>query len=334
MKNKKINIVILFIALLLVLYFTLKDNFNGVIKELSKVNILIFILALVVMLISLFIKSISLKMFISEHKKDFNYKNAYSLTLIGQFLNGITPFSSGGQPFQVYLLKKDGIRIADSTSSMLKDSIVYQIALIIIGIFAFTYNIVTGSFTSNLYLNTLICIGFTINVAVLMVLVLISTSKKTGLKISKKVVNFLCNIKFLSKLKEKEQNIYESLERFYKTGSELKKNIKKVIKGVAFNIIYLIIMHTVPFIIFCSLGLKIEIIPSICLSTFVMLIGNFVPIPGATGGLEYGFMQFFGIIVKDIAILSGAMLLWRFVTYFFGMILGFIMLIIKKGKKK
>ena len=32
MKNKKLNIGILFIALALVLYFTLKDDFNGIIK--------------------------------------------------------------------------------------------------------------------------------------------------------------------------------------------------------------------------------------------------------------------------------------------------------------
>ena len=334
MKNKKVNIIILFIALFLVLYFTLKDNFYGVIHELSKVNILIFLLALLLMMISLLVKSVSLKIFISEHKKEFNLKNAFSLTLIGQFLNGITPFSSGGQPFQIYLLKKDGVRISDSTSSMLKDFIVYQIALISVGVFAFIYNVLSNSFSKNTYLNTLILLGFLINIIVLVILLLISSAKKTGLKISKKIVHFVCNLKFLKSLKEKEEEIVKSLERFYKTGSELRKNKKKIIIGVFYNIIYLILMHIVPFVIFLSLGVKTSLIEVICLSTFVMLIGNFIPVPGATGGLEYGFMQFFGIIVKDIPVLSGAMLLWRFVTYFLGMIVGFITLIIKKGTCK
>ena len=319
MKNKKINLIILFIALLLVLYFTLKDNFYGIIHELSNVNILVFLLAIILMLISLFFKSISLKVFIGEYKKNFTFKNAFSLTLIGQFLNGITPFSSGGQPFQIYLLKKDGVRVSDSTSSMLKDFIVYQIALIIVGIFAFIYNAISNSFTNNLYLNSLIFLGFLINIIVLIVLLLISSARKTF------------GFKILNRFKAKEEEAIKSIERFYKTGTELNKNKKKIVIGVIYNIIYLLIMHTIPFVIFYSLGIKTNLSTTICLSTFVMLIGNFIPIPGATGGLEYGFMQFFGIIIKDVSILSGAMLLWRFITYFFGMIIGFIALIIKKG---
>lgn len=331
MKNKKINLIILFIALLLVLYFTLKDNFYGIIHELSNVNILVFLLAIILMLISLFFKSISLKVFIGEYKKNFTFKNAFSLTLIGQFLNGITPFSSGGQPFQIYLLKKDGVRVSDSTSSMLKDFIVYQIALIIVGIFAFIYNTISNSFTNNLYLNSLIFLGFLINIIVLIVLLLISSARKTGLKICKKIVHFFFGLKILNRFKAKEEEAIKSIERFYKTGTELNKNKKKIVIGVIYNIIYLLIMHTIPFVIFYSLGIKTNLSTTICLSTFVMLIGNFIPIPGATGGLEYGFMQFFGIIIKDVSILSGAMLLWRFITYFFGMIIGFIALIIKKG---
>ena len=42
MKNKKINITILFITMVLVLYFALKDDFNGIINQLNikQVNII------------------------------------------------------------------------------------------------------------------------------------------------------------------------------------------------------------------------------------------------------------------------------------------------------
>lgn len=140
MKNKKLNIGILFIALALVLYFTLKDDFNGIIKELSSVNIWIFLMAIIVFSITTF-KSASLKTFLCEHNSCYTLKNAYQLTLIGQFLNGITPFQSGGQPFQIYLLKKDGIRISDSTNAMIKDFIAYQSALIMVGVASLLLNL-------------------------------------------------------------------------------------------------------------------------------------------------------------------------------------------------
>ena len=115
MKNKKFNIMLLLFTLALVLFFTLKDNLSGVIKELSNINIFLFLIAILVYMLSLVFKSISLHIFIKEKDKNkkYKFKNTLSLTLIGQFLNGITPFQSGGQPFQIYLLKKDGFRISD-----------------------------------------------------------------------------------------------------------------------------------------------------------------------------------------------------------------------------
>ncbi len=62
-----------------------------------------------------------------------------------------------------------------------------------------------------------------------------------------------------------------------------------------------------------------------------MLIGSFVPIPGGSGGLEYGFIVFYGNYIGGPK-LTAIMLLWRFVTYYFGMIVGAINLNMRKVK--
>ena len=77
------------------------------------------------------------------------------------------------------------------------------------------------------------------------------------------------------------------------------------------------------------MGVNIGILQTVVCTALVMLVANFIPIPGATGGIEYGFMQFFGKYVFG-AILSSGMLLWRFATYFFGLIIGSIILMLKK----
>ena len=68
---------------------------------------------------------------------------------------------------------------------------------------------------------------------------------------------------------------------------------------------------------------------AIVTSAYVMLIGSFVPIPGGTGGLEYGFIMFYGNFLTGGS-LKAIMLVWRFVTYYFGMIVGAIVLNIRK----
>ena len=47
----------------------------------------------------------------------------------------------------------------------------------------------------------------------------------------------------------------------------------------------------------------------------------FVPIPGASGGIEYGFIKFFGNFMP-VVILNSLLITWRFITYYLGMILG------------
>ncbi len=334
MKSKKVNLFILFIALVLVLYFTLKDDFSGIIKELKNVNPWLFILSILIVLISLLFKSASLKIFINEYKKEYSLKKSYSLTLIGQFLNGITPFQSGGQPFQVYLLKKDGVRISDSTNAMIKDFVAFQSALILIGIFAILINFKVNVFSKNIYLNGLIFLGFAINTIVLILLLTFSLAKKTGFKLANKLIEILFKLKIVKKLNITEDKINESLKYFYKTGTELKKNKLELFKGIIYNIIHLVLLYLIPLFIFKSMGSnEVSVLGSVVAVAFVMLIGNFIPIPGATGGIEYSFLQFFGSFSKG-TILLGAMLLWRLVTYFIPMIIGFITLTLKKEVKK
>ena len=58
-------------------------------------------------------------------------------------------------------------------------------------------------------------------------------------------------------------------------------------------------------------------ITAITSSAYVLLVGSFVPIPGASGGIEYSFGNFMPTVL-----LNALLIVWRFITYYFGMILG------------
>lgn len=331
MKSKKINLIVLLFVLSLVLYFTLKDNFKEVVYELSKVNILIFFIAILTFIVSLVFKSISLHIFIKEHQSKYSFKNIFKLTLIGQFLNGITPFQSGGQPFQIYLLKKEGLRISDSTNSMIKDFISFQIALILISLVSIFVNTWLNIIPAKPHLTWIIVLGFLINVMVLLFLILITTAKKFLLKI----LNKFFNLKLIKRIKIDKKRIIDGLENFYDGKLNLKKDKKNFILAIIVNLINLTFLYAVPFVIFRSIGFyKITLLSSIITTSLVVLIGNFIPIPGATGGIEYGFISFFRVFNIPFSILTGAMLLWRFVTYFLGMLIGFVTLALKEGVDK
>lgn len=332
MKNKKINLIMLFIALSLVFYFVLKDDFNGVISALSKINIWIFLFGILVFILSLFFKAISLWIFIREYKRDYSVKKSFILTLIGQFLNGITPFQSGGQPFQIYMLRGDGLRISDSTNAMIKDFISFQIALIIIGIASIFLNHYFDIISMKTYLKWLVSLGFLINSLVLIFLVVISATKKSLSKITSKIVNLIFKFKISNKIGLTKERIEKGLVNFYESGKQLKKDKKNLFISVFINMLNLILLYIIPFIVFKSLGEEsVTILSSVVITAFVMIIGNFIPIPGATGGVEFGFVKLFCTFLITTPILSSAVILWRCITYFLGMLIGFVTLIIKKG---
>lgn len=335
LKNKRLNIIILMIALGLVLYFTLKNNFSMIIKELSKVNLLIFSTAILIFILSLALKSVSLQIYIKEHNENYTFKKAFSLTLIGQFLNGITPFSSGGQPFQVYLLKKEGNRISDSTSAMVKDSVIYQLSLLIMGIVSIVLNLMLKVIPLKSNLTWLIIIGFIINILVLIFLFMVIKMRKTMLNIINKLLLILNKIKIIKNIDSIEEKVKKGLDNFYNCKFDFRKNKKRFLITILTNVVSLALLYMIPYVIFESLNTNaLDIIHSILLTSFVMLIGNFIPIPGATGGIEYGFIKFFSKVNINMPTISSAMLLWRFITYFLGMLIGFIILVIREEVQK
>lgn len=330
--KKKLNLVVLLLMIMLVLYFTLKDDFSSVVLQLRSVNLVFLLLAVMIMTIALLFKSASLRQFISQ-RKSYSLKSAFNINLIAQFLNGITPFQTGGQPFQIYLLKKENVRVADSTASLVKDFITYQIALIFMGILAFVLNHFSRSIKISGVSLTLITLGFGINLIVLIFLFLIIFAKTTGIKILNFILDFLFRFKIFRKIIKDKNKINDSIEQFYNTGIELRENKDSFIKGLTYNVLYLLLLYSIPMLIFNSVGVSdINIIQTIIATSFIMLIGNFIPIPGATGGIEYGFMLFFGVFVTGPK-LASTMLLWRFITYILGLIVGAIALFCYEGGK-
>ena len=92
--------------------------------------------------------------------------------------------------------------------------------------------------------------------------------------------------------------------------------------------------YVIPIFIIYGMGnFDINAIETIAASAYVLIIGAFVPIPGGSGGIEYGFMQFFGNFITGPA-LSASLLVWRFITYYLGMILGAISVYLFKGDVK
>ena len=324
----KKNTIILLLITIVVLYFVLRNDWNEIIHSLQNINVLYIISAIICYFLYVTIRGYINYKIINDPKK-VSLSEAIKQNFIAQFFNGITPFSTGGQPMEIYMLKECGLSLAQATNVMVQSFIFYQIALVICGLFAVTYNFIFHIFLKEKLLQYLVLLGFVINIAVV-VLLLLSYSKKFTKKLEKISIKIL---KIL-KVKKTEEEIAQKFEDYHNGFKDLKKNKKLVFAGILLNIGSLLILYIIPFLVFLSLGdiHSLTVVNSIVSSAYVYLIGAFVPIPGASGGIEYGYTQFYGNFAA-VGYVSATVLIWRSITYYLGIIIGAIAFNIRKKEK-
>ncbi len=332
MKNNKKNFIIIFIITAIILYFALKDNFVQKIEYLLSFDIKWVILAFFLILSYWFLKGLVLYYCTSKVNHKYTEKKGILLMITTQFFHAITPFAAGGQPWQIYKLKKDGLSLGEATNIVIQDFIAYQIALVLLGMCAVISNYVFHIFPSDSLLKKLVTLGFILNAVIVIVLFLVSFSKKWNKKIIDGLISLLHKLKIVKNKEEKLKKSEKFIHNFHRSAIILFKDKFNLFRIIFLNFIALIGQYLIPFTLLMGLGIYINPVIVIITSAYVMLIGSIVPIPGGTGGLEFSFMAFFKTFITGPK-LSIIMIVWRLITYYFGIIVGGLTLNFNKEAK-
>lgn len=332
--KKIFNILLIIIVTIFVLYFSLKEDYQTILNVIFNIHKGWLLLAFLFLFGYWFLKSVVTYFIARRFSSSYCLKDAIRLTLETNFFHAITPFSSGGQPYEIYSLSKHNIRIIDATNISIGSFIIYQIDLVLLGVIAIISNHIWHIFPNDSILKNLVVLGFLINLFVIILLFVLTFTKKLNQKIVNLGIYILTKLRIV-KEKTIKDKVTNYLEQFHNGAKIVFQNKKEFVWMLLFDFMALISFYLVPFPLFKGVfgELPLDAFTTIVTMAYVMLIGSFVPIPGGTGGLEYGFIAFFKNFLKGAG-LNAVMLLWRFITYFFGMIMGAILLNIKKENKK
>ena len=328
MKGFKKNSIILFLVTAIVLVFVLKDDFSSIVESLQNANMIYIFFALICFFLGIAFQARAYQEIIEEYNHRYTFFQSYRMLMITKFFNGITPFSSGGQPMQIYLLKKEGIRLTKATNIIIQNFIIYQAALVLLGIIAVTVNHFNRIFTEVTLLKELVLLGFTINTLVMLGLIFISFSNKFNHFILNKAITLLHKIHIVKDKEKALEKWDEKVDDFYEGTEYLKNNPMLCLRTFFYNLIYLTLVYLMPYFVILALnnGPMEGVTPlsCICSSAYVLIMGSFVPIPGASGGIEYGYFRFFGNFLTG-TILKTSLLIWRTISYYIPMIMGAVL---------
>ena len=335
MKNTKKNTIILLVICFVVMYFVVKDDFADILDNLILANKWLIMLSVILIIGYWLLRSLALFIVVKKYKKNIKYSKMFHQILITQFFNGITPFATGGEPMQVYMLKTSGIKVAQATNIIVQEFIMYQMALVIIGFICLILNFAFNICKVSPFLGNLIMLGFIVNITIGLICIFVSFSKR----FSRFIVNLCLKIGIklrLIKDVEKTTALWnEKVEEYNESGTMLKENKGLFFTCVLVNLSALFIFYLIPFFVFLSLGHHVGVMQVVVSSAFILLVGNFVPIPGGSGGIEFAFLEFFKNVLPFVdtrsAILKSALIIWRGITYFLGIIVGGVALGLFKG---
>ena len=149
------------------------------------------------MICNIIFQSLSQHRFLKEIDPNYKFSSCFRLMCMAMFFNAITPFSSGGQPFELYILKKEGIKVSDSLNALIQHFITYQFGLIFTSTIAIILNRVYDILPDSLLLKKIVLIGYFANIIVMGIIIFISRAKKLNTKLFSKIFKFIFHFKFI-----------------------------------------------------------------------------------------------------------------------------------------
>lgn len=328
-----ITVVLVILLLLMTIVGSLND-FEQILVTIGQVNIGFLVLALLMAFTSFLLMSLSTNIVLRALNKNISYGTGFLIQTVEPFFNGITPFSTGAQPFQVYYYHKFNVPANEATSVLVVNFILFQLVTVLLsslGFIIFFNQILSVLGNMMIY----VIIGYSINTVILVGLFLLAYIPTVHI-LFEKLLSLFEKIKWTKKLATKlKAKAFNFVGQFQSGVHFLFKKKRVFILSSLTKLISIILLYSTTILIVMSLGLStntpdgIYMIVSGLLAVTTMM---FVPLPGASGGTEVAYTLLLGQMINSVELVT-IMLLWRLITYYFGMLYGFIGYILLQNKK-
>lgn len=124
------------ISFILLLLYIMRDKYPQILRAFASTKVPVFLLALLIFAIAVFVASIRLRLLIEAQGIAVTLKETLGLTFIGYFFNNFLPTSIGGDVVKAYYLSKKTDRKAEAYASVFVDRIIGLFTMILMAFFA------------------------------------------------------------------------------------------------------------------------------------------------------------------------------------------------------
>ena len=245
---------------------------------------------------------------------DLKKRICFLFSSVGFFFSCITPSASGGQPMQIYYMKKEKIPIPVSTVILMIVTITYKLVLVVIGagILAF------GGAFKDCYLKGILPVfylGLSLNVFCVGFMTLLVFHPVLAEKILLKGIEWLERVHFMKQRRKRRKKLTDAMEVYRKTAEYLKHHKKIIVIVIFITFVQRLALFGVTGAVYRAFGMSgTGMTDIVFLQAVISVSVDMLPLPGGMGISETLFLKIFLPVFGPV--LLPAMVLSRGLGYY------------------
>lgn len=321
MRDKKqtvLNLLFLLLLLGLTMFLMLRgQDLSFIIEQAAKVKKIYLLLGILLVVIFVCCESLIIKYLLHVVNIKWPLYRCIRYSFIGFFFSCITPSATGGQPAQVYYMKKEGLDISTSTIILLLVTIEYKFVLVFIGlgVLFFGHNLL-AMMTEEVLLY--IILGLVLNILCIIFMCFLVFLPNLSRTIMRGVYKILWKIHIIKNMDAQMEKLEKSMDNYQRASVFLKENKFAIFNVFLISLVQRLLHFYITYMVYLSFGLsEYSAVTVTILQAVISIAVDMLPLPGGMGISEHLFKCIFTpVFAGSVSLTLSAMLLSRGISYY------------------
>ena len=250
------------------------------------------------------------------------WRHCLGYSFVGFYVSSVTPSATGGQPAQIYYMSRDGVPVAHGALNMMLIASCYQVAALLWGLGSWMFlpsvrTAADGGLGLLLLFGALTMLLLTFGMVMLMFL------PGPVRKICRAVLRLSSRLGILRDLEAAETKVEKLLQEYSSGADCVKRNPGLAVRVLLLCLVQQGLLFSVPWTVYRAFGLSgTGWIQMAGLQALLTLAVFNLPLPGAVGAAEGGFVKAFAAIF-GAELVTPAMLVSRGISFYAFLLISF-----------
>lgn len=309
----------LFLAALLAItvWAIFRDQDLGIILDtLAGIPPVFLVIGLVLVLLYVCSESVIIKYLLSTVQIRVPLLNCIRYSFVGFFYSCITPSATGGQPMQIYYMKKQNIDIPTATIILMLVTIEYKFVLVFVGLAVVLFGQgLVQSLTAEVQF--FLYLGIALNVFCVSFMSLLVFLPGTAKFLITKGFGLLKKLHLMKEKNHRTERLENSMDIYREASVFLKNNKLAIFNTTVISFIQRFFLFFITYVVYRSFGLHAESAVTITvLQSIISISVDMLPLPGGMGISEGLYLRIFAPIFGGMTAATASLLVSRGFSYY------------------